>query len=87
MEKAQADAIAQAILEPGLRTQENVRRKRAAETPLYYQKRRVAWFSLIGFGVGALAAYLLGLHILSFGIWGSFAGSVLGWLIKRPVPN
>jgi len=83
MEKAQADVIAQAILEPDLRAQEELRNKRVIESAQLARKRRVAWLTLSGAGIGAAVAYFSGAHF-SFGvIWGGLAGSAVGWLITR----
>ena len=83
MEKTQADAIAQAIMEPELRVQEETRRKRALESAQLAQKRRVAWFSLIGAGVGAAIAHYGGFRFSLGVIYGGLAGSAVGWLITR----
>lgn len=83
MEKTQADAIAQAILEPDLRAQEEVRAKRAAEALQLARKRRVAWFALAGSGVGAAVAYFSGDRLSLGVIWGGLAGSAVGWFITR----
>ena len=83
MDKQQAEAVAQAILEPDLRTQDDLRRKRALEAARQSRKRRVAWFTLIGSGIGAAIAHLLGERFTSGVIWGGLAGSAIGWLIMR----
>ena len=80
MEKAHADAIAQAILEPDLRVQEEVRRKRAKKAANLLRKRRVAWIVLIGSAIGAAIAYSSGIHFSLGVIWGGVAGSALGWI-------
>jgi len=83
MEKTQADAIAQAILEPNLRAQEELRNKRAVESAQLARKRRVAWLTLSGAGIGATVAYFSGAHFSVGVIWGGLAGSAVGWLITR----
>ena len=87
MDKTQAEMIAQAILEPGLRAQEETRRKREAETVRLAQKRQVARFLLAGFGIGAAVAYQTGMHVSSGGfcggLLGGLAGSAIGWLVKH----
>lgn len=83
MEKTQADAIAQAILEPGLRAQEELRSKRAAESAQLARKRRVAWFTLCGAGIGVAVAHFSGAHFSVCVMWGGLAGSAVGWLITR----
>ncbi|PKM16280.1 MAG: hypothetical protein CVV12_04760 [Gammaproteobacteria bacterium HGW-Gammaproteobacteria-2] len=83
MDKTQADAIAQAILEPDLRAQEEIRLKRAREDADLARKRRVAVFVLIGSSIGAAIAYYLDYRFTLGIIWGGLAGSVVGWLITR----
>ncbi|HEU4670859.1 MAG TPA: hypothetical protein VFR91_09120 [Dyella sp.] len=81
MEKTRADAIVQAILEPDLRAQEELRRKRARESAQMARKRRVAWLALVGAGIGTAVAWFGGNHLSSGVIWGGLAGAGLGWLI------
>jgi hypothetical protein len=81
MEKTQADAVAQALLEPDLRAQQELRNKRAVESAQLARKRRVAWLALAGAGIGAAVAYFSGFHFSIGVIWGGFAGSAVGWLI------
>jgi hypothetical protein len=83
MEKTQADVIAQAILEPDLRAQDDVRRKHAAEAAQLARKRRVAWFVLSGTCIGAGVAYFGDIQFSLGVIWGGLAGSVVGWLVTR----
>ncbi|MFD0740273.1 hypothetical protein ACFQZQ_13395 [Lysobacter koreensis] len=83
MEKTQADAIAHAVMEPDLRVQEEIRRKRAAESAQLARKRRVAWFSLVGAGAGAAVAYYGGFRFSQGVLYGGLAGSAVGWLITR----
>ena len=81
MENTQADAIAQAILEPDLRAQEELRTKRAKEAADLARRRRVAWFTLAGAGVGAVLVYFTNYHFSNGVLWGGIAGSALGWLV------
>jgi hypothetical protein len=81
MEKMQADVMARALLEPDLRAQEELRRKRAIESAQLARRRRVAWFSLVGAGIGAAVAYLSGTQFSIGVIWGGLTGSAAGWLI------
>jgi len=81
MDKSQANAIAQAILEPDLKAQEEVRRKRAAHERSLADRRLVAWFSLPGFAIGAAVASFTG-HRFTIGvILGGIAGSLIGWAV------
>src|SRR5690606_16626905 len=67
VDESQAEAIANAMLEPGRRAQEELRRKRLAEAANLAKRRKVAWFLLIGGLLGAGVALLTG-HRLSEGI-------------------
>ena len=82
MEQSQADAIARAILEPDLKAQEQLRRKRAAESKQLTEKRKVAWLGLAGFAIGAVAAHFTGEGISAGGLWGGVAGAAVGWVIN-----
>ncbi|AOL18166.1 hypothetical protein AB8807_20050 [Xanthomonas campestris pv. olitorii] len=79
MDKSQADAIAQAILQPDLEAQEQIRRRRAAEDQAVADRRMVAWFSLSGFVIGAVVAHLTGYRFTDGIIWGGIAGGAVGW--------
>lgn len=83
MDKIQADAVVQAILEPDLQAQTEIHRKKAAEALQLAKQQQMARFTLVGFGVGATAAYFISYGISAGGIWGGFAGSVIGWFTKR----
>ena len=85
MDKTQADAIAQAMLEPDLRAQEELRNKRAFESAYHAWKRRVAWFTLAGCGIGAAIAYFSGVRFSIGVIWGGLAGFAIGCLATRRV--
>ncbi|MBV6803756.1 hypothetical protein KWH03_19105 [Xanthomonas campestris pv. lawsoniae] len=77
--KSQADAIAQAILQPDLEAREKIRRRRAAKDRAVAGRRMVAWFSLSGFVIGAGVAHLTGYLFTDGIIWGGIAGSGVGW--------
>ena len=81
MDKTQADAIAQAILEPDLRAQEEIRLKRAREDADLARRRRVALFLLVGSSIGAVVAHYLGYRFTLGIIWGGITGSALGWVV------
>jgi hypothetical protein len=81
MDRSQADAIAQAILQPDLKAQEEIRRKRAVEERSLADRRLVAWFSLPGFAIGAAMAYFTGHRFTNGIIWGGVAGGVIGWAV------
>ena len=81
MDNTQVDAIAQAILEPNLRAQEEIRNKRAVKALNVASRRQVAWFMLVGGGIGGVAAYCIDMHITRGILVGGFAGSFLGWFV------
>jgi hypothetical protein len=83
MEKGQADAIAKAILEPGLRAQEEFRAKRALESGQLARRRKIAWFTLAGCSIGAPIAYFGGAGLSIGVIWGGLASAVVGWFVTR----
>ena len=83
MDKAQADAIAQVLLERDVREQEELRGRRAAETVYRARKRRVARFTLVGFGLGAVAAYLGNIPLITGFTVGGIAGTTIGWLVTQ----
>ena len=81
MDKTQAEAIVKAIMEPDLRAQEELQKKRESESTDIARKRQVAWLSLAGAGVGAAIAYYTGERFSLGVLWGGIAGSALGWLV------
>ena len=83
MERAQADAIAKAIAEPDVCAQEELQRKRAAKSSQIARKRRVAWLSLVGAGVGAAIAYYAGFSFSLGAIYGGLSGSAIGWAFTQ----
>ena len=83
MDKAQADAIAHAIMAPDLQVRDEVRRKKAIEAVSLARRRRVAWFALAGSAVGAAIAHFNDLPFTRGALFGGIAGSVLGWLVTR----
>ncbi len=81
MDKAQAEKIGDAILEPGIVAQRENRRKLDAQSLKTARNRQVAWFILGGYGIGALVAYFIGQRIFFGGICGGVVGAAVGWLI------
>jgi hypothetical protein len=79
MDKTQADAIAQAILQPDREAQEKIRRKRAAQERTLAGRRSVAKISLLGIVIGGTAVYFAGGRVIDGIIWGGLAGGVIGW--------
>jgi hypothetical protein len=83
MDRTQADAIAQAMLEPDLKAQEEVRRKRAQETAKIAAQRRHAGFIVVGYAVGAAVGYFAFGRIVFSGLIGAFAGMLASALVGR----
>lgn len=81
MEKSQAEAMAAAILEKPLAEQQVLQRKRQAQAHALAEKRRVAQFSLVGMGVGAPVAWLLGQPTSLGVLWGALAASAVCWIV------
>jgi len=81
MDKTQAEAIAQAILQPDLKAQEELRRKKEKAAWLLAEKRKVAWFILTGFAVGAAFAYVNDTPFTTGGLWGAISAGAFGWLL------
>ena len=57
MNRTQADAAARAVLEPGIRIQEEARRKRREQAFIEARRRQVSRFAVAGSGIGAALAY------------------------------
>lgn len=91
MDRTEADAIATALLGPATQAQQEKRRaleeKRARESQIQANKRRVALFMLIGAAIGAAVAWQLSQRPIQGLTWGGLAGAALGWLSVwlRPV--
>lgn len=83
MNKIQAEAIAQALLEPNIKAQEEIRSKRAREALHMARKRQVAVYALIGCGIGGVTAQLMDAHFTQGISWGGIAGGAFGWLFMR----
>lgn len=87
MDRNQADAVAQAILEPHVREQqargEALAAKRAEEALRQRRKRRAAWFALAGWGIGLLVARVCGFPLLQGTVWGGLSGALIGLMVTR----
>ncbi|WP_051322539.1 hypothetical protein [Luteimonas sp. J29] len=81
MEKQQAEAIAKTILEPDLNAQAELRRKREAENRSLAVRRFIAGFVLVGFAIGAAAAFFTGERFTVGGLWGGIGGAAVGWVV------
>jgi asparagine N-glycosylation enzyme membrane subunit Stt3 len=83
MEKEQADAISKAILEPGLRAQEEFRTRRSLESGKLARNRKVNWIILAGCIFGAAAAYFGGVPLFFGVVLGGLAGAMVGVFVTR----
>lgn len=81
MDRTQADAIVQALMEPDLRAQAEIRRKRAAEAAQLARSRRVAGCALVGCGIGAAVIHFGSGGISTGVVWGGVIGAAIGWLV------
>ena len=81
MEKQQAEAIAQAILEPDLSVQAELRRKKEAKERSLAVRRVIATFVLLGFAIGAATALAFGERFTVGGLWGGIGGAAVGWAV------
>lgn len=80
MDKNQADAIAQAILQPDRHAQEVLKQKRAGDAWWLREKRKVAWLTLLGLAIGTAVAIYVGERFTIGGLWGSVTGAAAGWI-------
>ena len=81
MDKLQADAIAQALLQPDPKARDEIRRKRAAQARQEADRRLVALFAIPGFVIGAVVAHYSGYRFTKGVIWGGVVGAMIGWAI------
>lgn len=83
MDRHQADAIADAILQPDLAHRETLARRRAEENARLAGQRHVAKWTLTGSASGAAIALMIGQSIAEGVTWGGPAAAVLGWTAVR----
>lgn len=81
MDNTQAHAIAQAILQPDLQAQQQLRRKQALAAARLARQRRVAAFTLAGAAVGAAVAVFSGVRFTDGVLWGGLPAALVGWLV------
>ncbi|MFP7722790.1 hypothetical protein [Lysobacter sp. A3-1-A15] len=79
MNRAQADAIARAFLQPDQQREAN-RARQAREAWDERERRKVAAMTLVGFAIGAPIAHYLGVSFTQGGLWGGITGAAVGWL-------
>lgn len=86
MDKTQADAVSEAILEPHRRDQDarmvRMREKRAAAEVLMKRKRMAAVFALAGMAIGSAISHFVGFRFTDGVIWGGLAGATLSMLVR-----
>ena len=83
MDRTQADAIAQAMLEPDAKAQEELRRRRAQDTAKLATQRRHAGFVLVGYVAGAAIGHFAFGRIALFGLLGAFFGMLASLVVVQ----
>ncbi|MDE2614037.1 MAG: hypothetical protein KGL78_11390 [Burkholderiales bacterium] len=83
MDKPQAEAVAQALLEPHRIAMEEARRKRTADALRVRRRRRTTWHIVIGSALGSALAVLANAHLGTGLSWGGIVGALLGWIVGR----
>jgi hypothetical protein len=81
MDKPQADAVARALLAPGLHAQKEVRRQKAVAARLMAKKRQAAWCAIAGSTIGVIAALFIGQRLIFGAVWGGSVSAGLAWII------
>ncbi|GAB3727027.1 hypothetical protein GCM10028862_03040 [Luteimonas pelagia] len=80
MHRDRADAIAEAIAHPDTEARAALHARREQEARSLAERRRVAVLVLVGFTIGALAAWATGERFTRGGLLGAIAAGALGWL-------
>lgn len=83
MDKAQAEAIANALLGPDMKAQEAARQRYRARELGRMRSRKVAWFAAAGALVGAIGVAIAGGRFFDGVVWGAPVGAIVGWLVVR----
>lgn len=83
MDRIQAEAIVTAMLEPDLKIQQELQRKRAGEARQLIAQRRHAGFVLAGFAVGIAVGYPIDGFNSAHGLMGAMAGVAVSAMIGR----
>ena len=81
MDENQADAVSDAILEPDLKAQNELRERRSKEAASLSARRRFAIFALAGMAIGGAVGYFAFGHFLR----GFFIGIIAAYLLARIV--
>jgi hypothetical protein len=82
VEKYQASAAAQALLEPDLRGQDERRAEKRGQQAVVARQRQLACFSLAGIACGIAIAYYLEVRVARGIIWGGIAGATVGLFVR-----
>ncbi|RPD83478.1 hypothetical protein [Luteimonas sp. 100069] len=85
MDKSQADVVAQAILEPSLKEQAEVRQLRERRAQRAAAHRRQTLYFVVGYVAGAAIGYFGFGRVAMYGVAGGFLGLLAGALIARLV--
>lgn len=85
MDKSQADAVAQAILEPGLEEQTKDRQLRERRAQRTAAHRRQTLYFVVGYLVGVAIGYFGFGRIAMYGVAGGFVGLLVGALFARGI--
>ena len=83
MDENHAEAIARAILEPGLKAQEQLREKRAREATALAVQRRAAGIALAGMAIGGTIGHFAFGEIPRYLIVGGVVAYLLARLVHR----
>ncbi|GAB3091483.1 hypothetical protein [Lysobacter terrae] len=85
-DKAKADSLAHAILEPHLHAPEQTELDPSQTAALRARKRRLAWFTFAGSGIGAAISYFHGAPFVDGTVVGGLTGVAVGWLLAAAEP-
>ena len=80
MDKSQADAVAQAMLQPNITAEEVIQGKKIVASRRLAEQRFVARLGLLGCTLGATVAYFAGLRFALGIICGGVASLIAGWV-------
>lgn len=87
MDKYQAETVADAILEPHVRAQQEETEarhaKQAAANALLARRHRMGWFMLVGAGAGVAVSVLAHFGFTRGLVVGALGGIVIGWFATR----
>ena len=84
-DKAKADSLAHAILEPHLHAPEQTELDLGQTAALRARKRRLAWFTLAGSGIGGAISHFNGAPFFDGAVLGGLIAAAIGWLLAASV--